>query len=89
MVNVYNGGTSYTFSWDPSSGATSYQIIPYHATDSSGSGSTAKASRNFTSGSTYDSSVDGGTGSTYVSFAVRATNANGSSAYSAIYTPYR
>jgi hypothetical protein len=89
LVNVYNGGTSYTFSWDPSSGATSYQIIPYHATDSSGSGSTAKSSRNFTSGSTYDSSVDGGTSSTYVSFAVRATNANGSSAYSAIYTPYR
>jgi len=89
LVNVYNGGTSYTFSWDPSSGATSYQIIPYHATDGSGTGSTAKASRNFTSGSTYDSSVDGGTSSTYVSFAVRATNANGSSAYSAIYTPYR
>ena len=89
LVNTYNGGTSYTFSWDAVSGATSYQIIPYHATDGTGTGSTAKSSRNFTSGSTYDSSVDGGTSSTYVSFAVRATNANGSSAYSAIYTPYR
>ena len=89
LVNTYNGGTSYTFSWDAVSGATSYQIIPYHATDSVGTGSTAKTARTFTSGSTYDSSVDGGTSSTYVSFAVRATNANGSSAYSAIYTPYR
>ncbi len=89
LNSVYNGGTSYTFSWTAVSGATSYQIIPYHATSSTGTGSTAKSSRNFTSGSTYDSSVDGGTSSTYVSFSVRATNANGSSAYSAIYTPYR
>jgi len=89
LNSVYNGGTSYTFSWTAVSGATSYQIIPYHATSSTGTGSTAKSSRNFTSGSTYDSSADGGTSATYVSFAVRATNANGSSAYSAIYTPYR
>jgi len=89
LNNVYNGGTSYTFSWTAVSGATSYQIIPVHATSSAGANAVEKSSRNFTSGSTYDSSVDGGTASTYVSFKVRATNSFGSSVYSAIYTPYR
>jgi len=89
LNNVYNGGTSYTFSWTAVSGATSYQIIPVHALSAAGASASEKTSRNFTSGSTYDSSVDGGNSSTYVSFKVRATNSFGSSVYSAIYTPYR
>ena len=86
---TYSGGTAYTFAWSASTGATSYQVIPVHATDSSGSGATNKPSRNFTSESAYDSSTDGGTSSTYVSFKVRATNSAGSSAYSDPVLPYR
>jgi hypothetical protein len=89
LGSTYAGGTSYTFAWTDSAGATSYQVIPVFATDSSGTGATDKLARSFTNGGSYDSSADGGTGSTYVSFRVRATNSGGSSAYSGASLPYR
>ena len=89
LGSTYAGGTSYTFSWTNSAGATSYQVIPVFATDSSGTGATDKSARNFTNGGSYDSSADGGTASTYVSFRVQATNSGGSSGYSGASLPYR
>jgi len=92
VTNTYNGGTSYTFSWTASSGATSYDInygenttAPSPNPPSNIVGNVTTNTINVTSTSyNYTSSSS----SNYVGFRVRAKNSNGSSSYSAV-TQYK
>jgi len=87
VTNTYNGGTSYTFSWNASSGATGYYInfgenspAPSPNPPSSIVGNVRNGLL-FTSSTSY--SFSSLSSSNYVGFQVAATNSGGTSSYSA------
>lgn len=92
VTNTYNGGTSYTFSWTASSGATSYNINYGENTTAPSPNPPSSIVGNVTTGTVNTSSTSysytSSSSSNYVGFRVRANNSNGSSSYSAV-TQYK
>lgn len=86
VTNTYNGGTSYTFSWNASSGATGYYINYGENSTAPSSNPPASIVGNvrsnvvFTSSTSY--SFTSLSSSNYVGFQVAATNSGGTSSYS-------
>ena len=87
VTNTWNGGTSYTFSWSASSGATGYYINYGENTTAPSPNPPASIVGNvrsnvvFTSSTSY--SFTSLSSSNYVGFQVAATNSGGTSSYSA------
>jgi hypothetical protein len=87
VTNTYNGGTSYTFSWNASSGATGYYINYGENSTAPSPNPPASIVGNvrsnvvFTSSTSY--SFTSLSSSNYVGFQVAATNSGGTSSYSA------
>lgn len=92
VTNTYNGGTSYTFSWTASSGATSYDINYGENTTAPSPNPPASIVGNVATGTVNTSSTSynytSSSSANYVGFRVRANNSNGSSSYSAV-TQYK
>ena len=87
VTNTYNGGTSYTFSWTASSGATSYSVnygenttAPSPNPPASIVGNVATGTINVGNVTSY--SYTSSSSSNYVGFRVAAVNSAGTSAYS-------
>lgn len=87
VTNTYNGGTSYTFSWTASSGATSYSVNYGENTTAPSPNPPASIVGNVTTGTINVGNVTSysytsSSSSNYVGFRVAAVNSAGTSAYS-------
>ena len=87
VTNTYNGGTSYTFSWTASSGATSYSVNYGENTTAPSPNPPASIVGNVTTntinvGNVTSYSYTSSSSSNYVGFRVAAVNSAGTSAYS-------
>lgn len=87
VTNTYNGGTSYTFSWTASSGATSYSVNYGENTTAPSPNPPASIVGNVTTGTINVGNVTSYSytslsSSDYVGFRVAAVNSAGTSAYS-------
>jgi hypothetical protein len=87
VTNTYNGGTSYTFSWNASSGATSYVVYVGENSTAPSPNPPASVVGNISGsisnvGNVTSYSYTSSSSSNYVGFAVAASNSGGTSAYS-------